>query len=194
MGFNVKMTRYSDRHLSKNRGKDLIKRARIANRLNADLFVSIHANATEKRTNYKAYGVETYFLSRSKNKRAKSVAARENKDILKSLDPATRKVLLNAVFTGPKIVLSNKLAIDVQKRILSNTRALYKNVKDGGVKGENLFVLVGAQMPAILVEIGYLSNPIERRRLLNPVYQNLIAKGISEGIINYLKNREKELE
>ena len=189
LGFNVKMTRYNDRFVS------LGGRIRRANRAKADIFVSIHANSVsnKKRVNI-ARGIETYFLQTTRNARAKRVAAKENREILRGKDSATKRVLLNAVFTGPKIALSNRLAIDVQKHMLTNLRAHFKGVKDGGVRGAPFYVLVGAEMPAILVEVGYLSNPKERAKLYTPLYQQLQAKGIAEGIVRYLKNREREME
>ncbi len=189
LGFKVKMTRYSDKFIR------LRNRIRIANRAHADLFISIHANSiSDKNRMNKARGIETYFLQTTRNARAKRIAAIENREILKGKDSATKKVLLNAIFTGPKIALSNRLAIDVQKGMLSNLKSHYRGVKDGGVRGAPFYVLVGAEMPAILIETGYLSNPIERKRLFSAKYQELQAKGIAWGVVNYLKNREKELE
>jgi N-acetylmuramoyl-L-alanine amidase len=78
--------------------------------------------------------------------------------------------------------------------MLANLRTKFKSVKDNGVRGAPFYVLVGAEMPAVLIEVGYLSNPKERARLFNPTYQELQAKGIVEGIVRYLKNRERELE
>ncbi len=189
LGFKVEMTRSNDRFIS------LGGRIRKANRDKADLFVSIHANSisNKKRVNL-ARGIETYFLQTTRNARAKRIAAKENREILKGKDSATKKVLLNAVFTGPKIALSNRLAIDVQEHMLANLRTHFKGVKDGGVRGAPFYVLVGAEMPAILIETGYLSNPKERARLFNPKYEDLQAKGIVEGIVRYLQNREKEME
>jgi len=186
-GYNVKMTRYKDKRLS------LGARTRMANKANADLFVSIHANAIKNRKQMrKVRGLETYFLQPSRSERAKRIAARENREILNSKDKATRDVLLNAVFTGPKIELSHILATSVQQSILERVRTKY-SIRDNGVSGGPFRVLVGAQMPAILVEVGYLSNPRERRRLLNSHYQNMIADGIVDGIIKYIKYREREL-
>jgi len=189
LGFRVKMTRNSNKYLT------LGRRTRMANRYKADLFVSIHANSVKNRSRReKAYGIETYFLSQARNARAKRIAARENRMLLKSMDRTTKEVLLNTVFTGPKIVLSNKLALDVQRGILNSLRESYSRVKDNGVRGAPFYVLVGAQMPSILIEVGYISNSRERKRLISPIYQEKLAKGIVEGIINYLKNRERELE
>ena len=186
-GYRVKMTRYKDKRVS------LGARTRMANKANADLFVSIHANAIKNRKKMKKVkGLETYFLQPSRSARAKRIAARENREILNSKDRATRNVLLNAVFTGPKIELSHILATSVQQNILANVRAKY-SIRDNGVSGAPFRVLVGAQMPAILVEVGYLSNPQERRRLKNSHYQDMIANGIVDGIIKYLKYREREL-
>jgi N-acetylmuramoyl-L-alanine amidase len=186
-GYKVKMTRYRDKRVS------LGRRTRMANKANADLFVSIHANAiTNRKKMRKVKGLETYFLQPSRTARAKRIAARENREILNSKDKATRDVLLNAVFTGPKIELSHILATSVQQSILSNVRARY-SIKDNGVDGAPFRVLVGAQMPAILIEVGYLSNPKERRRLLKSNYQEIMANGIVSGIEKYIKYREREL-
>jgi len=189
MGFGVLMTRSSDRFVK------LRYRTRYSNRMHGDIFVSIHANAAGSRRRYKtAYGIETYFLQVTRNERAKRVAAMENSVVLNKKDRLSKNVILNAVLTGPKIVLSNKLAIDVQKGMLSNLRRRYSRVKDGGVRPAPFWVLVGAEMPAILIETGYISNPWEKKRLFDPRYQDLMAKGIAEGIARYLRNREREIE
>jgi len=189
LGFKVYLTRYKDRFIK------LSHRTRKANRLHADVFVSIHANSISNKAKANiAHGLETYFLQTTRNARAKRIAAKENAEFLKGKDLATKRVLLNAVFTGPKIALSNRLAIDIQSHILVNLRSKYRGVRDNGVRGAPFYVLAGAEMPSVLIETGYLSNPKEKKRLSNPNYQELLAKGIVEGIVRYLKNREKELE
>ncbi len=188
MGFHVIMTRSSDHFVR------LRNRTRYANRKHGDVFVSIHANSIGSRQKRYRHGVETFFLQTTRSGRAKRVAARENSVVLKRSDRLSKNVILNAVMTGPKIVLSNKLAIDVQRHILGNLRKQYRDVLDGGVRPAPFWVLVGAEMPAILVETGYISNPMERKRLFTPHYQDLLAKGIAEGIANYLRNREREFE
>jgi N-acetylmuramoyl-L-alanine amidase len=77
---------------------------------------------------------------------------------------------------------------------MTNLHAHYKGVRDGGVRHAPFWVLVGASRPSILVEVGYISHPRERKRLSTSAYQELIAKGIAEGIENYLYNRKKEIE
>jgi N-acetylmuramoyl-L-alanine amidase len=188
MGFSVLMTRSTDRFVR------LRDRTRYANRKHGDVFVSIHANSIGNPKKRHRSGIETYFLQPSRSARAKRVAARENSVVLRKSDRLSQNVILNAVMTGPKIVLSNKLAIDIQRHMLGNVRRRYTNVQDGGVRSAPFWVLVGAEMPAVLVEVGYLSNRTERKRLFSPRYQELLAKGIAQGIANYLRNREREIE
>ena len=187
-GFRVKMTRSSDRFVK------LRNRTHFANQQKADIFVSIHANAIANRRRFgKVYGVETYFLQTTRSAKAKRIAAKENSVVLDKNDYLSNNVILNAVLSGPKIELSHKLAIDIQNKILRRLRQKYKGVKNGGVKAAPFWVLVGAQMPSILVEVGYITNPIERRRLFSADYQDRIAKGIADGVSNYLMLREKEI-
>ena len=188
MGLRVIMTRSSDRFVR------LRNRTRYANRKHGDVFVSIHANAIAGRKRLIRHGVETFFLQTTRSGRAKRVAERENNVVLRRSDRLSKNVILNSVMTGPKIVLSNKLAIDVQRHILGNLRGKYNDVLDGGVRPAPFWVLVGAEMPAVLVETGYISYPKERKRLFTPRYQDLLAKGIAEGVANYLRNREREME
>jgi len=189
LGFRVYMTRSSNRFVK------LSGRTHYANRKGADAFVSIHANAVDGRRRYTAEGIETYYLQVSRSERSKRVAARENSVVLQAKDKISKDVLLN-LMTGPKIVMSNKMAIDVQRGMLRNLRKQrrFRAVKDNGVRPAPFWVLVGAQMPSVLVETGYITHPAERKRLFDPHYQEAIAKGIAEGISNYFANREKELE
>lgn len=188
-GFRVYMTRRTDRFLK------LPQRTHIADRKDARIFVSIHANSVPKSKRNKAQGVETFYLQKTRDAKSQRIAARENAAVLKGAHSSlSKKVIIDSVLTGPKIVESNKLAIDVQRRILANLRAHYKGVRDGGVRHAPFWVLVGASRPSILVEVGYISHPKERKRLFTPAYQELIAKGIAEGIQRYLANREREIE
>jgi len=178
-GYRVYFTRTTDKFIK------LRDRTRFANKKNADLFISIHANAAK---NEKLNGVETYFLSPARSERSKRVAALENKGDIEEMNYFSKATYLN-VFNKAKIVASNKFAIDVQRGMISYLRDSY-NVKDGGVREAPFWVLVGAQMPAILVEVGYISNRVEKKRIFTSRYQNLIARGIASGVDNYfLKNR-----
>ena len=188
-GYTVYMTRKNDRFLK------LSQRTRIADKKDAKVFISLHANSVPKRKRNKIHGVETFFLQNTRDARSQRIAARENKAVLKGAGSKLSKtVIIDSVLNGPKIVQSNKLAIDVHRRIMTNLHSRYKDVKDGGVRNAPFWVLVGASRPSILVEVGYISHPRERKRLFTPAYQELLAKGIAEGVNNYLNNRQKEIE
>jgi N-acetylmuramoyl-L-alanine amidase len=188
-GFRVYLTRRSDKFLK------LPQRTHIADKKNARIFVSIHANSVPRSKRNRIHGVETFYLQKTRDAKSQRIAARENKAVLKGAGSSlSKKVIIDSVLNGPKIIESNKLAIDVQRRMLANLRAHYKGVKDGGVRHAPFWVLVGASRPSILVEVGYISHPKERARLFTPKYQELIAKGIAEGIQRYLNNRKREIE
>ncbi len=188
-GFKVKMTRTNDRFIK------LKNRTRFANRHHADIFVSIHANAVSRRSRRNiVHGVETYFLQNSRSARSARVAAKENSVVLNRNDRLSNNVILNSVLSGPKLVQSHKLAIDIQKRVVTNLQRSYKGVNNGGVKPAPFWVLVGAQMPSVLVEVGYITHSRERARIFTAKYQDKIAKGIAEGVSNYLVNREKDID
>jgi len=184
-GFKVYMTRDSDRFVK------LPKRTEFANKKMANIFVSIHANAAPTKKTAKFFnGIEIYYLSTAHSKRAKEAAEKENSVMLEDKDYYTKNDYLSLI-NREKIVESHKLGLDVDKRMLSNIQKKYKDVDNGGVKSANFWVLVGAQMPAILVETGYISHPKEGKYLLDSSYQSLLAKGIAEGIERYLKNTRK---
>ena len=187
-GHPVYMTRKSDRFLK------LPQRTKIADRKKAVLFISVHANSVPKKKRNKIQGVETFFLQKTRDARSQRIAQRENKSVLKGTTQLSKNVIIDSVLTGPKIVESNKLAIDVQRRMITNLRSKYKGVKDGGVRHAPFWVLVGASRPSILVEVGYISHPKERKRLFTVKYQTLLAKGIAEGVDSYLDNRKREID
>ena len=187
-GYSVYMTRKKDRFLK------LPQRTKIADKKHAAVFISIHANSVPKRKRNKIQGVETFFLQKTRDAKSQRIAQRENKAVLKGMNKLSRNVVIDSVLSGHKIVESNKLAIDVQRRIMTNLHTRYKGVRDGGVRHAPFWVLVGASRPSILVEVGYISHPTERKRLFTPRYQELIAKGIAEGVDSYLHNRKKEID
>ncbi|MDM5271063.1 N-acetylmuramoyl-L-alanine amidase [Sulfurovum sp. zt1-1] len=187
-GYPVYLTRGSDRFLKLN------ERTRIADKKDAKVFISIHANSVVKSKRDKMQGIETFFLQNTRDERSQRIAAIENKAVLKGTDSVSKNVIIDSVLSGPKIVESNKLAIDIHRRMMSNARVLYKDVKDGGVRHAPFYVLVGASRPSVLIEVGYISHAKERKRLFSSNYQKLLAKGIVEGIENYLKNRRREID
>lgn len=187
-GHPVYMTRTRDRFLK------LPQRTHIADRKKAVVFISIHANSVPRSKRNKVYGIETFFLQNTRDAKSQRVAVRENKAVLKGTTKLSRNVIIDSVLTGPKIVESNKLAIDVQRHMMHQLRTKYRDVKDSGVRHAPFWVLVGASRPSILVEVGYISNPRERKRLFTPLYQELLAKGIADGVDSYLNNRKKEID
>ena len=176
-GYKVHMTRDRDKFVK------LSKRTAFANKKKADIFVSIHANAVGKKNANKAHGIECYFLSPSRSKRAERVAAKENSADLSDMNRYGKNTFLNFL-NSHKIVASNKLAIDLQRGMLGALNKKYK-VKDGGVREGPFWVLVGAQMPAVLVEVGFISHPKEAKRLVNSKYRKIMALGLANGIERY---------
>jgi len=187
-GYKVYLTRNSDRFLT------LGQRTRIADKKDAKVFISIHANAIGDKSRFnEVEGVETYFLQKTRDEKSQRIAARENASVLKGTDKLSQDVIIDAVLNGPKIIQSHKLAIDVQHHIMKNLNSDYSDVKNGGVRPAPFYVLVGASRPSILVEVGYITNPKERKRLFTSDYQEEIAEGIVEGVNRYLDNRKKEV-
>jgi len=183
-GYKVYMTRDRDYFVK------LRERTKFANRKNADIFISIHANAVSARDAKKAYGIECYYLSKSRSKRAKSVAAVENSADLADMDFYGKESFLNTL-NSHNIIAANKLAIDLQRSALSSLKKKYKYVKDAGVREGPFWVLVGAQMPAVLVEVGFITNPREAKRLVSRKYQKTLAKGLANGVERYFINCRK---
>lgn len=182
-GYTVFFTRQKDVFIS------LRDRSSFANKKAADLFVSIHINATgNEKIKDSLHGFETYFLSPTRSERSKEAANLENKSDTADMDFFSKQTFLN-VLNREKIIASNKLAIDVQKQALASIRTKYQ-VKDGGVREAPFWVLVGALMPAVLVEIGYISNQNESKKLINNDYQNLVAKGVADGIELYFQKND----
>ncbi len=177
LGCDVFLTRNKDVFLS------LEERTAIANMKNADLFISIHINAHRSS---KVWGLETYFLNMATDEQSVAVAARENATSKKNISDL--ETILESLMLNTKIHESNRLAHEVQKGMVSQVDKRYKSVKSLGVKQAPFFVLIGANMPAILVETGFITNPTEEKRLVSKIYQNCITSGISQGIKAYVKS------
>ena len=183
-GYKVYMTRDRDKFVK------LRNRTKYANKKNADIFISIHANAVSKKHAKKTYGIECYYLSKSRSTRAKNVAAVENSADLADMNFYGKESFLNTL-NSHNIIAANKLAIDLQRSALATLKKRYKHVKDAGVREGPFWVLVGAQMPAVLVEVGFITNPQEARRLVNKTYQKTLAQGLANGVERYFINCRK---
>ncbi|WQW12856.1 N-acetylmuramoyl-L-alanine amidase [Helicobacter pylori] len=182
-GYSVLLTRDKDIYI------DLVGRTELANRKSADLFISVHANSIPKRSTSNAHGIETYFLSTARSERARKVAEQENRDDVNLMDYFSKSLLLNSLNTQ-RLIVSNKLAIDVQYGMLQSVRKNYPDVVDGGVREGPFWVLAGALMPSILIEIGYNSHAIESKRIQSKPYQKILAKGIADGIDSFFSKND----
>ncbi|GAA7217131.1 N-acetylmuramoyl-L-alanine amidase [Helicobacter pylori] len=182
-GYIVLLTRDKDIYI------DLVGRTELANKKSADLFISVHANSIPKRSTSNARGIETYFLSTARSERARKVAEQENKDDVNLMDYFSKSLLLNSLNTQ-RLIVSNKLAIDVQYGMLQSIRKNYPDVVDGGVREGPFWVLAGALMPSILIEIGYNSHAIESKRIQSKPYQKILAKGIADGIDSFFSKND----
>ena len=178
-GFDAILTRSTDRFLQ------LEERTALANTARADLFVSIHANANPRRNRT---GIETYFLNVTDDRYAARLAARENgadldgggtDDVLKRI-----RTDLDAVASAGS---SKQLAELVQRELCSAVRARFGDVRDLGVKNALFYVLLGARMPAVLVETGFISNAAEERRLAAPEYRAEVARAVAGAVRTYAK-------
>ncbi|GAA8334645.1 N-acetylmuramoyl-L-alanine amidase [Helicobacter pylori] len=182
-GYSVLLTRDKDIYI------DLVGRTELANRKSADLFISVHANSIPKHSTSNAHGIETYFLSTARSERARKVAEQENKDDVNLMDYFSKSLFLNSLNTQ-RLIISNKLAIDVQYGMLQSIRKNYPDVVDGGVREGPFWVLAGALMPSILIEIGYNSHAIESKRIQSKPYQKILAKGIADGIDSFFSKND----
>jgi len=173
----VIMTRNNDKFLT------LEERTAIANTKNADLFISIHTNANRDR---RVYGIETYFLNLATDKDSILVAARENATSTKNISDL--QVILNDLMQNSKINESSRLAAYIQISMYKHLKKKgYSRIKSKGVKQAPFYVLLGAQMPAVLIETSFISNKRECTRLINSKYQERLCEGIVFGIKKYIK-------
>ena len=173
-GYNVLMTRNTNRFIP------LKERTQFATRHKADLFLSIHANASE---NSKAKGIETYYLDvSSTDKASEQLAARENVNSGYSIQEL--ESLLKGIIQESKSEDSRRLAAHVQRSLVQTTGAV-----DRGVKHARFVVLIGTQVPAILIEAGFVSNSTERQKLVTTAYQSKIAAAIADGVDAFLGKR-----
>jgi N-acetylmuramoyl-L-alanine amidase len=161
----------------------LEKRTAFANMQKADLFISLHINAHKQAD---VHGLETYYLNMATDERAVLVAARENATSEKNISDL--QSILNDLMLNTKISESSKLAHEVQKGIMGSVGKKYAEVKDLGVKQAPFYVLIGAEMPAILVETGFITNPAERKRLQSKKYLETMADGILSGLEDYIRS------
>jgi N-acetylmuramoyl-L-alanine amidase len=183
-GFEVVLTRRTDTFLR------LEDRTALANTSGADLFVSIHANANPRRNRS---GIETYFLNVTDDRYAARLAARENGadvDEEEGGGDLQRRILadLNAVTSAGS---SRRLAELVQGELCRSVRSRFGDVRDLGVKSALFYVLLGARMPAVLVETGFISNAAEEKRLASAAYRVEVARAVSRAVRTFARADER---
>ena len=156
-------------------------RTAIANKAQADLFISVHANSSSDPT---ARGTEVYYLNFTTSPEALEVAARENAvsdQSIYQLSDLVKKITLK-----DKIDESHEFASDVEGSLYSGLEAGNEGMKDRGVKKAPFVVLIGANMPSILAEISFLTNPEDARELRDPNYRERIAESLYRGVARYV--------
>jgi N-acetylmuramoyl-L-alanine amidase len=179
-GVEVILTRRTDEFIQ------LPERTAIANREGADLFLSIHANAS---TNGQAHGIETYFLNFANNQSAAAVAARENAASTQAMGGLPDFV--KAIALNNKLDESRDFALHVQRAMVDRQKTANKTLKDLGVKQAPFVVLIGANMPSVLAEMGFVTNAQEAKLLKGSAYRQRIAESLFNAIRKYqtsLKN------
>lgn len=174
--FRVVMTREGDQDVS------LEQRGKLANRVGADIFVSIHVNWIDNR---RSRGVETYYLGPTDDPYLTRLANSENRESGYSM--ADMRHLLDRIYAGVRQENSRRLAETVQSSLHQSLRKVNPELEDRGVKAAPFIVLLTSEMPAILAEVSSLSNEEEARLLTKPLYRQYIAEALAKGIRAYSK-------
>jgi N-acetylmuramoyl-L-alanine amidase len=177
-GLRVVLTRESDRTVS------LEERTAIAEGMQGDLFLSVHANAAPRKA---LAGIETYYLDKSHERHTLRVAASENGVRPAELDP------LQKTLAGFRVSRTSEqsaaLAAAIHKELVRGVQRRHPTARDLGVKTGPFYVLFLSSMPAVLIETGFLTNPEEARRLATPAYAELAADQIARGVERYCARR-----
>jgi len=176
-GADVVFTRSDDTFIP------LEERTHIANEAKADMFISIHANSSQDSG---ARGIETYYLNLKGSDEAMEVAARENATSGEGIHEL--QDLVKQIARTEKIDESKEFAEDVQDSLAKRVQKAARPVKNRGVRKAPFVVLIGADMPSILTEISFLSNPADEKMLKQPEHRQRLAEGIYQGVASYLQS------
>jgi N-acetylmuramoyl-L-alanine amidase len=175
-------TRKDDRHVP------LEERTAIANDANADLFISIHANSSDSRS---TRGVETYYVSLATSQESRDLATRENSLAESSLHNLPN--LLKKITRNEKLTESKQLALDLQNALSQRLQLVSRQETNRGVKQAPFIVLIGANMPAVLSEISFVSNTSDESLLLESAQRQQVAEGLFRGVVTYLDSMQTPL-
>lgn len=181
-GFRVILTRYDDRFIPLN------GRPGIANREGADLFISIHANSSRSRA---ASGYEAYYLSEATDDQARALESSENaslpEEVGQPISSRSEAILWDLLYTENRLE-----SLELASFACRGLGGQGLPVKSRGVKSARFVVLKGARMPAVLVEVGFISNSYEEARMRRPEYRQQLAEGIRKGVLSFRSRAEKE--
>jgi N-acetylmuramoyl-L-alanine amidase len=176
LGAEVVLTRKDDTFIA------LEERTAIANQSQADLFVSIHANSSGNRS---VSGVETYYLNFAQSDEAREVAARENAATVRNIRDL--QDLLKSIAQADKSSESRELASLIQRKLYGGTSQVFPTTRNRGVRSAPFVVLIGANMPSVLAEVGFISNPRDEKLLKKETNQQKLAQALFAGIEGYMK-------
>jgi len=184
LGADVVLTRSSDATVA------LTERTAIANQTQADVFVSIHANANP---GGRSKGIQTYVLDDATDRATLRLAAIENGTSHEQYRaaPTDLRYILSSLVQGGKMPESSRLAGAVQGELVRHMRARYPGVEDLGVQRGPFYVLVGSHIPCVLVETSFVTHPVEGRRLADEAYRAALADGLLRGIRRFLEERRQ---
>ena len=181
LAINTIITRENDTNIS------LEQRTTIANTSEADLFVSIHTNGFDHPS---ASGIETYYLNLAPEPDAVRISAMENSK--NPQEAAQLESILTDLLHNANVQESELLATNVQKYLFNHLKRKHKTIKNRGVKQPPFYILLGAEMPSIMVQAGFITNPMECKLLISEEYQEDISTGIVEGIRAFIKARRTQ--
>ncbi len=182
-GFEVVLTRQDDRYVP------LEERTAIANAKHGDLFVSLHANANPHRDRR---GIETYVLNVADDRYAARLAARENGAFAEEAEGQDVRRILSDLNAQSSADASRRLAQSVQQQLCTSIRGRLGDARDLGVKSALFYVLLGARMPAVLLETSFISNRAEEKRLASPRFQDEVARAVARAVQDFAA-REAQL-
>jgi N-acetylmuramoyl-L-alanine amidase len=179
LGMEVVLTRQSDTYLSPEERTDFI------NSKEADILISIHTNGS---THLSAFGIETFVLNLSTDSEAIRIAAMQNATSTRNI--ADMDAMLQDLMSNAKVSESGLLAENVQKHLCNHLNVKYNKIKNRGVKQAPFYMLLGADMPSIMIFTGFITNPDECNQLRTDKYQEDISIGIVNGIRSYIEERK----
>lgn len=178
-GVKVYLTRDTDKYLA------LGERTEFANNLDADLFLSVHVNASPNR---KTQGIETYYLNISHDRYAVRLASREN--AMSESEISNLEFILADLAMKSNVSDSVRLGREVQASTCGHLQGSWSDVKDLGLKHALFYVLLGARMPAVLIETAFISNREDEKRLRTEKYQDALVNGMVKGILRYSEQKQ----